>query len=177
MTRSLGLRKPGDFFLGWTMKILSIVGKSNSGKTTLITKIIKDLKKEDLKIASIKEAGPKFDPDLKGSDSYRHRQAGADGVALYNDEYFQIVEKRELSIYEIIDYFKGYDLIILEGFKNEDIPKMEIIRKANSSQAIFADGQVLAYISDIENLDSEKPVLDLNNLDQIMDFIRNHYKI
>ena len=156
-------------------RVFGICGKSGSGKTTLIKKLIKklikNLSEKGLKIASIKEAGPKFDPDLKGSDSYEHRKAGAGGVALYNGSFFQIVEERKVELEEIIDYFSGYDLILVEGFKASNIDKVEIVRKRHSENPSLDDDSVKAYLTDMKDFKSDKKVLDLNNTQEIIDLI------
>ena len=153
------------------IRVFGICGKSGAGKTTLIKKLIKALKEKGLKVATIKEAGPKFDPDLKGSDSYEHRKAGARGVALYNGSYFQIVEERKVELEEILNYFSDYDIILVEGFKASNIDKAEIIRKGHNENPSLEGASVKAYLTDIEGFESDKKVLDLNNIQEIVKLI------
>jgi len=114
---------------GKIMKIISVVGKSGSGKTTLITKLVKYLKRKKCKVAVIKHCHQGF--DIKGKDSWRMINAGADMVSVVSEERYGIFYNTKIrSINEIVNHFKGIDIVIIEGFKKKkDIPSIFISDK------------------------------------------------
>jgi len=113
------------------IQIISIVGKSNSGKTTFIEKLIPELKKKGYKIGVVKHSHHGFDIDKEGKDSYRHQKAGADNVMVVSPGKLAMVKQTETetSLDDLRQYFSGVDLIITEGYKKENKPKIEIYRE------------------------------------------------
>ena len=109
--------------------LFAISGVKNSGKTTLITKLIPILTEKGLKVATIKHDGHEFAPDVPGTDTWVHLQAGALGTAIFSDTKFMVV-KQEAGVTEtrLQEMFPEADLILLEGFKYSSYPKMEILR-------------------------------------------------
>jgi molybdopterin-guanine dinucleotide biosynthesis protein B len=103
------------------MIILSIVGKSGSGKTSLIEKLVPELMKNGLRVAVVKHVHRDFDFEEK--DSTRIFKTGAD-VALVSDKKFAIIRKGELK--EVINFFKDYDIVLTEGFSKESYPKIAL---------------------------------------------------
>jgi len=100
--------------------IISIVGKSNSGKTVLVEKLIKELKKRGFRIGIIKHAHHGFTLDKKGKDSWRHKEAGADTVVVLSPNMLTMVKDHEdESIDAHKKYFMDMDLVITEGFKRD----------------------------------------------------------
>ncbi|MCP4295382.1 MAG: molybdopterin-guanine dinucleotide biosynthesis protein B [Proteobacteria bacterium] len=134
-------------------KLLSFVGRSNSGKTTFITKILPLFCESGLKVGTIKNTHHKVDFDTPGKDSYRHREAGSARILLMTEEKITVFADREkeMSLKEIVNnWFSDFDLVISEGFKNEDCFKVEISRKQNCKTALFnnPDYNIKALISD-----------------------------
>lgn len=113
--------------------ILAVSGVKNSGKTTLITKLLPLLTKKGWKVAVIKHDGHEFDADVPGTDSYRHMEAGAYGTAVFSKSKYMVV-KREPSVCaeQLLECFPEADIILLEGFKHSEFPKLEIIRRGNT---------------------------------------------
>lgn len=109
--------------------VFAISGYKNSGKTTLTVKLVEKLTEKGYRVATIKHDGHDFEPDVPGTDSYRHRQAGAYGCAVFSDNRWMVVkaqpENNELRITEkdLIQMFPEADIILLEGFKNSRWPK------------------------------------------------------
>lgn len=109
--------------------IFAISGYKNSGKTTLTVKLVEKLTEEGYKVATIKHDGHDFEPDVPGTDSYRHRKAGAYGCAVFSGKKWMVVkeqpEEQTAGINEqnLIKMFPEADIILLEGFKNSDWPK------------------------------------------------------
>ena len=104
--------------------IYAISGYKNSGKTTLMTALIAELTRRGYRVASIKHDGHDFDPDVPGTDSYRHRIAGAYGTAVFSQKRFMVTktwEKPDMNA--LISAFPEADVLLLEGFKDSSYPK------------------------------------------------------
>ncbi len=113
--------------------ILSIIGKSGSGKTTLLKKLIPELVKRGYKVGTIKHTHHHdFEIDKPGKDSWEHQNAGATSVAISSTNKFAFIKKldEELTVKDIVsNCFSDVDLVLAEGFKKEDFPKIEVLRK------------------------------------------------
>jgi len=131
--------------------VISFVGKSDSGKTTLLEKVIKELKNRGIKLAIIKHDAHQFEIDHQGKDTWRHAQAGADIVAISSPGKVAIIEKRqtELTLDEVISRISGVDIIITEGYKRENKPKIEVFRSAAHREMLCQPEELLAIASDI----------------------------
>lgn len=149
-------------------KIIAISGVKNSGKTTLIEKIIPNLTKEGLKVATIKHDGHDFECDVEGTDTFRHRKSGAIGTAIFSENKFMVIkEEKNITEKELVNNFKDADVILLEGFKYSDYPKLEIVRKGNSTESVCKKETLIALVSDFDIKVQDVKVLDLNNIDEI----------
>ncbi len=153
-------------------KLLAISGVKNSGKTTLITQLIPKLVEKKLKIATIKHDGHGFTADIEDSDSYRHKLAGAYATAVFsNNKYMIVKDVPECSEAMIIQSFPEADLILLEGFKNSDYPKIEIVRSDNSRESVCDPKTLVALISDLPFSNKNIPIFGINAIDEIAAFI------
>lgn len=132
--------------------VISFVARSGSGKTTLLEKVIKRLKKDGIKLAVIKHDAHHFEMDKPGKDTWRLAQAGADIVAISSPQKLAIIEKvsEEKNLDEIIKKVSGVDLILTEGFKLSDKPKIEVLRSEVHKELLFKSNDLLAVASDIE---------------------------
>lgn len=108
-------------------KIVSIIGWQNSGKTKLITKLVKEFKRRRLKVGTIKHAHADFEIDHKGKDSYRHFHAGSAMSCVVSDSKFALVSRKEENLKTLIRLFDDMDIVLLEGFKFGNFPKIEIV--------------------------------------------------
>lgn len=158
--------------------LLAISGVKNSGKTTLITGLIPYLTKQGYQVAVIKHDGHDFEPDVPGTDSYRHKQAGAFGTAVFSNNRLQIVkEQRDTNAEELLACFPEADIILLEGFKYSDYPKIELIRGAVSHEGVCRPGTVVAYVTDVAVVgggnagDAGVPVFGLDDIGGVSEFI------
>lgn len=131
--------------------IVSVVGYSNSGKTTFLVKLIRELKSRGYRVATVKHHHRDFEIDIPGKDTWRHAEAGADTVVLASPGKVAVVERtpRELTLDEIAAKISGVDIIITEGFKQENKPKVEVFRSDVHSKLISPPDQLLAVVSDI----------------------------
>ncbi len=160
--------------------IIAISGVKNSGKTTLIERIIPKLNNEGLKVATVKHDGHDFDADIEGTDTFKHRKAGAYGTAILSKNKFMVIkEQKNTQEEELISYFSDCDVILLEGFKFSDYPKIEIVRKGNSSESVCKKETLLGIVSDVEELkeeyrenkNNELKVIDINDIDLISELL------
>lgn len=152
--------------------VFAVSGVKNSGKTTLIEKIIPKLKEHGLKVATIKHDGHDFEGDVEGTDTYKHKRAGAYGTAIFSKNKFMIIKDQKDTLEEeLMLYFKDSDVIILEGFKYSDYPKLEIVRKGNSECSVCRKETLLGIVSDMDIKVEGVEILDLNDIDKIADFL------
>jgi len=164
------------------MKVFGIVGLKNSGKTYLVKKIISKLVSLNLKIASIKHAHHDFEIDQPNTDSYMHRQAGSEQVIISSSKrWAKIIElknAKEKNLTELINELDKPDIIIVEGYKNENHLKIEIIKdSSNSSNYLFKNiKNVIALISDIQIDSFNNKQFNKNQVDEIVNYILNYKK-
>ena len=156
--------------------IISIVGKSESGKTTLIEKIIPELKKRGYKIGTIKHAYHGFDIDQKGKDSWRHKKAGADMTLVASPGKIAIIkDENSESLASLEKYFNDMDLVIVEGYKKENKPKIEIFRSARHRKPLFqGDDNLIAFVTDTD-VDLKVPKFGLKDIEKLVDLIEKKY--
>jgi molybdopterin-guanine dinucleotide biosynthesis protein B len=154
--------------------VISFVAKSGTGKTTLLEKLIKELKKRNLRIAVIKHAHD-FEIDKPGKDSWRHAKAGADIVAISSFEKFALIEKhqKEMTLDEIISRISGVDLILTEGYKKENKPKIEVFRAEVSKELLSKPEELIAIASDVR-LDVGVPCYDIDDAEGIAAEIQDY---
>ncbi len=156
--------------------IISVVGKSKSGKTTLIEKLIPELKRRGYRIGTIKHAFHGADIDKKGKDSWRHTAAGADTVLVASPGKIALVKNDN---YENIDHlakhFQDMDIVITEGFKRENKPKIEIFRTAAHKEPLCRNNSDLIALVTDADIDLKVPRFGLEHIEKLADFIENKY--
>lgn len=146
--------------------IVSIVGKSGSGKTTLLEKVISELTRRGYTVGVIKHDAHGFEIDHEGKDSWRHKKAGASTVALSSPEKFAVIKEvsPEWPPERIIDSYLGdADVVVTEGFKKSAFPKIEVVRKANSTRPVCGnDKRLIAFAADFK-VSNKFPVFKLED--------------
>ena len=157
------------------MKAVGVIGYSNSGKTTLIEKLIPIFRRQGLSVSAVKNAHHGFDMDRPGKDSYRYREAGAQQVLIATTSRWALLSetpKRTATLDELLSELAACDLVIVEGFKSEgNIPRIEVRRTTNTEAPIFPhDPNVVALATD-HPVQTSLPVLDLNDADKIAAFV------
>ena len=162
--------------------VLGFAAYSGTGKTTLLVKLLPVLREKGLRIAMIKHAHHKFDVDKPGKDSYELRKAGASPMLITSSRRIAImIDKEEESDPDLQDLL-GYinpdkvDLVLVEGFKQWPLPKIELHRPSVGKPLIFPDDNNIIAIAHDETLNIEPtiPVLDINNVEQIAEFVLNY---
>ena len=164
-----------------SVKTVAFVAKSNTGKTTLLEKLIGELKRRGYLVGTIKHDAHRFDIDHPGKDSYRLTAAGADSMVITSSEKLALVKKHHTdpSLETLIEtYFPDMDIVLTEGFTMSSLPKIELHRKDRSPTLICRgenhDPMLIAVASD-EPLDVDVPVLNLNNETEIADFVEQRF--
>lgn len=131
-------------------RILAVSGVKNSGKTTYIEQMLDCFEKKGMKTAVIKHDGHEFEADVPGTDSWRYRRAGAYGCAVYSGSKFMAVrEWTQKNPEALMALFPDADMILLEGFKYSDYPKIELVRRGVSREPVCPRENVRAYVTDI----------------------------
>lgn len=167
------------------LPVIGLCAYSGTGKTTLITQLLPMLKKQGLRIGVVKHAHHKFDIDHPGKDSYEFRQAGAEQVAVASKNRIAwIKEQRDNETEPVLsDALSALDtddldLVIVEGFKAEEFPKIELHRPSLGKPLMCTqDKNIIALATDTAmNLTSTHPQLDLNDINEIAEFIVSFVK-
>jgi molybdopterin-guanine dinucleotide biosynthesis protein B len=160
------------------MKVIGIAGYSGSGKTTLIEKLIPVFVREGIRVSLIKHAHHEFDVDQPGKDSHRHRQAGATEVLVSSSKRWALMHELrgapEPRLSEQLKHLSACDLVIVEGYKNEAIPKLEVHRREADAPLLHPeDANVIAVATD-EPLETRLPQFGLDDVEGIARFLLQH---
>lgn len=158
------------------MRIIGLAGWSGSGKTTLITKAIPRLIARGCRVSTLKHAHHGFDLDQPGKDSFMHRAAGATEVAISSAKRFAILhelrEEPEWDLPALLSKLSPVDLVLVEGFKRDRFPKLEIYREANGKPLLHPDDpHIVAIASDRPLPQAKVPVVGLDDIDGIVDLL------
>lgn len=157
--------------------IISIVGKSDSGKTTLVEKLIPELMKRGYRVATIKHNKHGFDIDHEGKDSWRHKKAGACTTVIACPTRVALIEdiERDYTLGEIRDtYIKNADVILAEGYKGNPFPKIEVHREELKRELLCGKEDNLLAVASDARLDIGVPCLDINDIKGMADLIVNN---
>jgi molybdopterin-guanine dinucleotide biosynthesis protein B len=158
--------------------IVSIVGKSDAGKTTLIEKLVPELVRRGYGVATVKHDVHGFEVDREGKDSWRHKQAGAHTVVISSPSKLAVIRDVEMDMtLDMIRerFIHDVDLILSEGFKREVHPKVEIFRKEKHTELLCTkDDKLIAIVSN-QAFDMGVPVFDLDDMKGLADFIEKKY--
>ncbi len=156
--------------------VVVLVGTSGTGKTTFLEKLIRELKKKKVKVGTVKHDVHGFEIDKPGKDTWRHAQAGADAVALSSPSKVALIRKveEELSLDQVTELIGRVDIILVEGYKRSDKPKIEIHRKAHAQELLSAPEELIALVSDQE-WNISVPLFDLDDALGVADLLVEKY--
>ena len=157
-----------------TSNIFCVSGVKNSGKTTLIEKLICEFNKDGKNVSVIKHDGHDFHIDIEGTDTYRYVKAGASKIGIFSDYQNAIIEKKNsTSLSEMIEKMNAVDIVIIEGMKDCSYPKIEVMRSAISKGIVCDPKTIICIATDNEICESYgKPIFDMNDIVTIYTFIK-----
>ncbi len=151
--------------------VLAICGVKNSGKTTLLARLIPLLRRRGLRLGVIKHDAHDFTPDVPGTDSFRLREAGAERVAVYSPARLLFTsEGGETGPDALLPAFAGLDLVLFEGGKRTALPKLEVVRASQGGRSVSNPANLLAVCADAP-VETDAPVLPLNDGEAVCRFI------
>jgi molybdopterin-guanine dinucleotide biosynthesis protein B len=162
------------------MKVVGFAGFSGAGKTHLVEQLIPALKLRGLRVSVVKHAHHKFDIDHPGKDTYRHREAGAFEVVVASDRRLALMREFEqpasLSVHQLLaELYDGVDWVLVEGFKQSNLLKMEVWRPDSGKPALYPDDDfIVAIATDAPQAlpqSTLRPVLDLNDADAVAQWL------
>lgn len=154
--------------------IVSVVGRSGAGRTTLLEKLIPELKRRGYRVATIKHhAHPGFEIDQPGKDTWRHAKAGSEQVVIAAPDRVAALRyvDHPLTLDEIVrNLIRDVDIVLAEGYRGEEKPKIEVVRAAQSSEPICELDELLALVTDL-SLSLAVPQFDLDDAVGLVDLI------
>lgn len=162
------------------MKVVGFSGYSGSGKTTLVERLIPAFRLQGLRVSVVKHAHHRFDIDHIGKDTYRHREAGAFEVVVASDRRLALMREFEqpvqLSVHQLIaELYEGVDWVLVEGFKDADLLKVEVWRTQSNKPARYMDDEFIVAIATDSPAQlphaTLRPVLDLNDPDAVVNWL------
>lgn len=165
------------------MKVIGFAGYSGSGKTTLVERLIPALRLRGQRVSVVKHAHHKFDIDHPGKDTWRHREAGAFEVVVASNRRLALMREfeqpAELTVHQLIaELYDGVDWVLVEGFKDSDLLKIEVWRASTGKPARYMDDDFIAAIATDSPQELPQPtaldVLDLNDADAVADWLLRH---
>jgi molybdopterin-guanine dinucleotide biosynthesis protein B len=159
--------------------VVIFAGWSGSGKTTILEKLIPLLKERTLKVGTIKHHHEDFDIDDPGKDSWRHRKAGADRSIISSPGRIGVFidTDHDQRPKELLPLLSGVDIVLVEGYKNENLPKVEIFRtELHDKPRFIKDPNLIAMITDAD-LDLEIPIFKLDDINGLADYLVKYFKI
>ena len=159
--------------------MIGLAGWSGSGKTTLITKVLPVLIGRGLRVSTLKHAHHGFDLDQPGKDSFMHRAAGASEVMISSAKRWAVLhelrDEPEWNMPALLKKIAPVDLVLVEGYKRESFPKIEIYRAANGKPLLHGeDTFIVAVASDTPLPDVTLPVIDLNDIETVANALWEH---
>ncbi|MDB5941644.1 MAG: mobB [Ramlibacter sp.] len=165
------------------MKVAAFAGYSGSGKTTLVERLIPALKLMGLRVSIVKHAHHEFDIDRPGKDTWRHREAGAFEVVVASSRRLALMREFEqparLSVHHLLaELYDGVDWVLVEGFKDSNLPKIEVWRASAGKPARYPDDDfIVAIATDSPGQLPQptlRPVLDLNDADAMAHWLADN---
>ena len=156
--------------------VISMVGKSGVGKTTALERVIREIKRRGYKVGTVKHDTHGFDVDRPGKDSWRHAQAGSDVVVISGPHKMALIRQldSEVSLDDIVSLLGDLDLIITEGYKKGDKPKIEVTRQARGTQLLCQPEELIGIMADYP-VDMPVPQFALEDAAGVVDLLETLY--
>ncbi len=161
--------------------MISVIGYSDSGKTTLIEKLVPALKKMGFRVGAIKHSVHQSRFDVKGKDSWRFYEAGADAVVVSSADNIAVFKRKEENsgekyseLPELMTYFNDMDIVIAEGYKKGNHPKIEVYRSGDNAPICEKDGRVFVLVSDLP-VKTDIPVYGADEVEKLAELIKDRF--
>lgn len=160
--------------------IISIVSKKKSGKTTLLEKLIPELRRRGYRVGTVKHDTHGFNIDHEGKDSYRHKACGADSVMISSPWKLSLIKDtpEEMPLTQLVErYMSDMDIVLTEGFKSANMPQVEVFRSTTHDTPLYSKGEknsLVAVLSD-KPVDLGVPNLGINDYQALADLIEGRF--
>lgn len=155
--------------------VVSVVGWHDTGKTAFIEALVAELKRRGLRVATVKHTRGSFDIDQPGTDTWRHVQAGSDVVVISGGSKLAFIERREseLPLDDVVSRLPpGIDLVITEGYKEENKPKIEVTSKEHEGRRIASPDELVALIEQRGMAEEGKERFDSERLEEVIQLLK-----
>lgn len=161
------------------MRLIGFAGWSGAGKTTLLAQLIPVLVGRGLRVSTVKHAHHNFDIDTPGKDSHSHRLAGASEVLVSSENRWALMHELrgapEPNLPELLGHLSDVDIVLVEGFKRDHHPKIEIHRSKVGKPLLHpSDTHIIGIAADVKMPDAPLPVMHLDDVATIADFVERH---
>ena len=157
------------------MNVYGVIGWKNAGKTTLVERLVAEISGRGFSVSTVKHTHHMVDVDKPGKDSHRHRQAGAHQVILSSSSRWAVMTELrgapETPLSELLTHLAPVDLVIVEGYKRDDHPKVEAWRAETGQPLIATDDPTVRAVASNDTPDTDKPTIGLDDIPAIADFI------
>jgi molybdopterin-guanine dinucleotide biosynthesis protein B len=154
--------------------VVSVVGRSNVGKTTFIVKLIEELKRLGYRVGTIKHFRHEFEIDQPGKDSWRHARAGSDVAVIAGPQKMVYRLERELGLWEIVALMGDLDIVVTEGYKGADAPKIEVYRLARNESLACDPSELVALVTD-RDFETDVPQFGLDDAAGVASWIAERF--
>lgn len=150
---------------------------SNTGKTTIMEKLICEIVRRGYKVGAVKSDCHGFEMDVPGKDSWRFAQAGARATAIVGPEQYALVQKtsQKKNLDEVVGLMEDIDIALVEGFKLTGKPKIEVVRREKGTHIVSPAEELMAVVTDVTDVSFSVPTFGLGDYERIADFIVNHF--
>ncbi len=158
------------------MPIISVVGRSGVGKTTALERIIRELKRRGYRVGTVKHDTHGFEVDRPGKDSWRHAQAGSDAVVISGPRQMALIRRleREMPLDEVVRLMGDVDLVLTEGYKQGDKPKIEVTRQECGTELLCRAEELIGLMADYA-VNMPVPQFALDDAAGVVDLLENLY--
>jgi molybdopterin-guanine dinucleotide biosynthesis protein B len=159
-----------------SLPVVSLVGKSGVGKTTVLERVIREIKRRGYRLGTVKHDTHGFEIDRPGKDSWRHAQAGSDAVAISGPRKMALVRQldQEMPLDDIIRKMGDVDLVITEGYKRSNKPKIEVTRQERGTELLCQPEELIGIITD-HPVDMAVPQFALDDVGGVVDLLERLY--
>jgi molybdopterin-guanine dinucleotide biosynthesis protein B len=161
---------------GNRVPVVSMVGKSGVGKTTALERVIREIKRRGYRVGTVKHDTHGFEVDKPGKDSWRHAQAGSDAVVIAGPRRMALIRTldEEMPLDDIVEMIGDVDLVITEGYKRGNKPKIEVTRLERGTELLCQAEELIGIMADYP-LDIPVPKFDLEDAAGVVDLLERLY--